>query len=287
MVSYEMQKPCRRKRPRVNLIVPNVPFFVAELRLDRLAEGVLELSFDELTLEPYSTVDSANIRMLVQSVESDTIRRVKIYGISSNEKRRRRFLADSREVYLTERYPKWLEFDVTKVLRHWQRDSTARQVRVEVHCVRCFEDGVLFLPVLPTVLNVLVNSPGKDRDRRSVEQYFKNDRKTDCTEGNKRCCRQEMVFDIGKLKEFDFIIQPKKFDAGVCRGRCPPTYNAAHNHAVFQGLLWKRNKNLIPRVCCAPSKLESLEILTIDEDDPTKLKVRDFEKMIVTECWCS
>lgn len=262
-------------------------FFFSELRFDRISEGILQLSFEEPTIEEYSVIDTANVRMLIEGVNEDVKKRIKVYGVSSNEKHRKKYLIDDKEVYLSERYPKWVEFDVTKALHHWQKDVTLKNINIEIHCIRCVEDDISFYPILPTSLNILVKTFGKDRDRRSLDQYYRNDRKTDCTPNNKKCCRQEMIFDIGKLKEFDFIIQPKKFDAGICRGRCPPTYNAAHNHAVFQGLLWKRSKNLIPRVCCAPNKLESLEILTIDEEDPTKLKVRDYEKMIVTECRCS
>jgi transforming growth factor beta len=112
-------------------------------------------------------------------------------------------------------------------------------------------------------------------------------RRTECRGEAKRCCRHRMTVTFKDLEGFDFIIQPKTFDAGYCKGRCPPRYNPAHHHALLQSLIWKEDRKKAPRPCCAPSKLAELEILYFDENDATKLKVSNWKDMRVLECACS
>lgn len=109
-----------------------------------------------------------------------------------------------------------------------------------------------------------------------------------CDEHNgQKCCRSELQVVFRDLKALDFIIQPKVFDAGYCRGKCPFNYNTASNHAYLQGMLWRNDRKKVPRPCCAPKKLEDLQVLHIDEMDPTKLKVSTWTEMRVLECACS
>lgn len=111
---------------------------------------------------------------------------------------------------------------------------------------------------------------------------------TKCEEHNgQKCCRSEMMVIFRDLKALDFIIQPKSFDAGHCRGKCPFNYNVASNHAYLQGMIWRQDRKKVPRPCCAPKKLEDLQVLHIDEQDPTKLKVSTWTEMKVLECACS
>lgn len=111
---------------------------------------------------------------------------------------------------------------------------------------------------------------------------------TKCEEHNgQKCCRSEMKVVFRDLKSLDFIIQPKSFDAGYCRGKCPFNYNVASNHAYLQGMIWRQDRKKVPRPCCTPKKLEDLQVLHIDEQDPTKLKVSTWTEMRVLECACS
>jgi integrin beta 8 len=95
----------------------------------------------------------------------------------------------------------------------------------------------------------------------------------------------EVVFK--DLEGFGFVLEPKSFDAGYCKGRCPPRYNPAHRHALLQSLIWKQNRDRAPRPCCAPNKLTDLEILHLDEEDNSKLKVSKWKDIGVLECACS
>lgn len=231
-------------------------------------------------------VDHSLLRMLIPPVRDEIITRIQIHQIIKNGKTKKRHLVDSKNVYLSDRDAKWCEFDVTLAVKSWMA-SGEDNLKLELHCPKCNQRRYDLRPVEPAVINVLVNSDST-REKRSVspEFHYRKDRRTDCKVGGKKCCRQEMNFDLDKLG-FSFIIQPKRYDAGICKGRCPPNYNAAHNHAVLQGIMWKKNKTATPRVCCAPSKLTHLEVLTVDEEDPTKLAVRDLPNMIVLECACS
>ncbi|XP_050426074.1 uncharacterized protein LOC126836577 [Adelges cooleyi] len=142
------------------------------------------------------------------------------------------------------------------------------------------------------------------------------------TEHNNKCCREEMRVVFADIPGFDFIIEPKWFDAGLCRGRCPAKYNPATRHAFIQSLLWKQHAPRRqqqeteqaqrygrhrmrhggkrdggdsaaaqppppPKPCCAPSKLDRLQIVHIDELNPTNLKVTTWKEMAVVECACS
>lgn len=117
--------------------------------------------------------------------------------------------------------------------------------------------------------------------------YRRTSRRTDCSHENKRCCRHQMEVVFKELKGFEFIIQPKMFDAGYCRGRCPPRYNPAHHHALLQAMVWKQDRSRAPRPCCAPSRLVEMEVLHVDERDASKLKVSTWSDMRVLECACS
>jgi hypothetical protein len=121
--------------------------------------------------------------------------------------------------------------------------------------------------------------------------------KTDCKgmtfSGKKsRCCRRQMRVDLRDIPGFEFIQQPTTFDAHICVGRCPPRYNPTNDHSLLQSLMHLKTQHLdkadrIPRPCCAPTKMEPLDILHIDENDPTRLRVTHWKNVIVGECSCS
>ncbi|XP_001352269.4 uncharacterized protein mav isoform X1 [Drosophila pseudoobscura] len=108
-----------------------------------------------------------------------------------------------------------------------------------------------------------------------------------CYKVHQRCCRHQLDVIFKEIKGFEFILQPKMFDAGYCHGRCPPRHNPAHHHALLQSLIWQQDSSRAPRPCCAPSKLEVLEILHVDEEHTDKLKISTWSDMQVLECACS
>lgn len=177
--------------------------------------------------------------------------------------------------------PLWTELDLTEAVRSRLFDD-GDSVTLELSCRKCLFPRLVENSSWPGVnLNVITLDNSGSRKKRSS--------RTDCYKDNhrKRCCRHTMDVVFKDLPGFEFIIQPYSFDAGYCKGRCPARYNPAHHHALLQSLIWKQDRQRAPRPCCAPSKLADLEILHLDQDDPSVLKVSTWKNMRVLECACS
>lgn len=211
-----------------------------------------------------------------------------------------RVLLDTRSAHVDRTHPAshWIEFDVSKAIDSWQSGDS--NLGFEIYCDGCDATGLHIvhdmsmyadLPELSPVLNVIGKIIHREKRSRQHRHFLPNSkrkpRKTDCHKENQKCCRHTMDVVFKEIKGFEFIIQPKNFDAGYCRGKCPPRYNPAHHHAVLQSLIWKQDRNKAPRPCCAPSKLVELEVLHVDESDSSKLKVSTWSDMRVLECACS
>jgi hypothetical protein len=123
--------------------------------------------------------------------------------------------------------------------------------------------------------------------------------RTDCRAGRSSppgraaCCRQHMTVKLRELEGFGFIMQPAEFDAFYCRGKCPARYLPRNDHSLLQSLLHLKSAQQqeggarIKRPCCNPSRFESIDILHLDEMDPTRLKVTHWKNIIVSECACA
>lgn len=221
-------------------------------------------------------------------------------------------------------HSQWVQFDATRAVESWLRERQSNQ-GVEVQCDNCFREGARILNGMSSsfhiqdvgaddanlvpVLNIISRLGATYEELRSNEHSnsgegvhhhnlptLPNGRqrtsgvtvaKNSCRKPNQRCCRHSMEVVFKKIKGFEFIIQPKVFDAGYCRGHCPPRYNPAHHHAMLQSLIWKQNPKNAPRPCCAPSKLVELEVLHVDEKDSERLKISTWANMRVVECACS
>lgn len=132
-----------------------------------------------------------------------------------------------------------------------------------------------------------------------------------------RCCLDSMTVDLNQIPGFEFIqqvrvnilthfqisinfynrlftfiiyFQPRIFNAHLCRGRCPPRFNMANDHAMLQSIMHLKTRHQIhgkiPKPCCVGRKFRPLDILHVDDLDPTKLKVTRWKDVIVTECGC-
>lgn len=192
---------------------------------------------------------------------------------------------------------KWIEFDVSKAIFNWLNGEI--NFGFEIYCEHCKQNGIHLIQddtehtsiENGPVLNIVTKIGNREKRSRQHKHMLQNARRkvrrTDCDKDNHKCCRHAMEVVFKEIKEFQFIIQPKIFDAGYCRGKCPARYNPAHHHALLQSLIWKIDKNKAPRPCCAPTKLIELEILHVDEEDNSKLKVSTWSDMRVLECACS
>ena len=98
---------------------------------------------------------------------------------------------------------------------------------------------------------------------------------------------------ISSFAGFEFIQQPKAFDAYMCRGRCPARYNALNDHSLLQSIMHLKTKkhsnsrNRVHKPCCVGTKFQPLDILHVDDKNPSKLKVTHWKNVIVSDCGCA
>ncbi|CAD6239956.1 GSCOCG00002438001-RA-CDS, partial [Cotesia congregata] len=268
--------PGDRRRKRLHTFNATVPSRVKRQAIENEHHHL----FFPVEMPVDSEVEHANLRLFLTTDLEEAPIEVSIYRLTNSS----RHLV-TRETIQRLSGPRWIELDTTEAAAYWHEaleDNLGLELRLESHV----RSNIVFSH---PVFNVFTTSHSSRRRRSAHEQLMSlhKGRRTECRDNNKKCCRHEMTVIFKDIKGFEFIVQPKNFDAGYCKGRCPPRYNPAHHHALLQSLIWKEDKRKAPRPCCAPSKLAELEILYFDENDPTKLKVSSWKNMRVLECACS
>ena len=198
----------------------------------------------------------------------------------------------------------WIHLNMSEAVKHWLSEPYIDN-GILLRCADCNAAGVRFLTggrkqsltsgSKAPRLNVRTEVSGMRRAKRSHKLHGKNQKLADCHDAthakgrkSKRCCRRSMQVRFVDLPKFDFILSPKEFDAFYCSGRCPPRYNPATHHSLFQSLVNLKNVpggQHIPKPCCAPTKLKGLNILHIGEDG--RMKTTFWSDVIVTECGCA
>ncbi|XP_066599575.1 bone morphogenetic protein 4 [Prorops nasuta] len=250
------------------------------------SRDVYSLYFPIEIPEEDASVEHASLRLYLDG-HPEVLRSLEILLYLSSNGDSRKLLHRRRIQPELARNPRWIELDSTEAVSWWHEvglDNAGLELEI-LH-----DDEPIARGISEAVMNVFTRQEANSRQRRAAPDQLMSlhkGRRTECKGDNKKCCRHEMNVIFKDLKGFEFIIQPKTFDAGYCKGRCPPRYNPAHHHALLQSLIWKEDRRKAPRPCCAPSKLAELEILYFDENDPTKLKVSNWKNMKVLECACS
>lgn len=203
-------------------------------------------------------------------------------------------------------YKKWIPLDFTSTVNKWLQEKE-RTLSIDIYCESCSKFGLKIVNNLADQGDEAKNNPALNivgsvvRTKRKTghrkhgqldeakDYTITQPKKTFCRQdGDKKCCRHKWVIDFKELGGYDYIIQPRNFDAGFCDGTCPYKFNVANNHAFFQSLARHHLKNSnVPNVCCAPTRLVDMEVLHIDETDHTRLKVTTMKKMRVMKCSCT
>ena len=195
-----------------------------------------------------------------------------------------------------------LVFDASEVFQSWILDESFNH-GLRIECDLCHKFGLEFTndDVKLSVEVDITDNQAEMTRRASMNDspLFKSNsgsKRIDCPIGNSskkkpRCCRESMKVDFSQLTGFEFIQRPMVFDAFKCQGRCPLRFNAQNDHTVLQSLMHIKTKHYdkedrVHRPCCIGTKFEPLDILHVDDRDPTKLKVTHWKNVIVSECGC-
>lgn len=99
------------------------------------------------------------------------------------------------------------------------------------------------------------------------------------------CARHDLFVDFDQLPFGSWIVQPKRFNAGICRGDCPNPLSRLYyptNHAMLLSLLHERGTS-IQQPSCVPVRLRPLDLLYYDRRE---LVIKRHQGMQVEECGC-
>lgn len=171
--------------------------------------------------------------------------------------------------------------DITHAVQAWVLDDSSNKGVVLV------SEGCKVTSGDTAEIHLLVEQV-KSRQKRSQERRRKKQ--------PKKCRIRPMNVRFEDLAGFDFIYMPREFDASFCKGKCPPRYQPMNDHSLLQSLMYIKSsreafksgeKSKIKKPCCSPSQFESLDILHLDEADPTRLKVTNWKNIRVSQCACA
>ncbi|XP_032349813.1 bone morphogenetic protein 8B isoform X1 [Camelus ferus] len=85
----------------------------------------------------------------------------------------------------------------------------------------------------------------------------------------------------------DWVIAPQGYSAYYCEGECSFPLDScmnATNHAILQSLVHLMKPDVVPKACCAPTKLSATSVLYYDSSNNVIL--RKHRNMVVRACGC-
>ena len=104
----------------------------------------------------------------------------------------------------------------------------------------------------------------------------------------RQCRRKTLNITLDSIGLADWILSPRQFDGGVCRGECryPIAENNEWNtnHGALQAAMHHRFSDRIPKVLCTPAAFAELAVLYFPQ--PDVLKHKRHPNMVVTHCGC-
>jgi hypothetical protein len=140
-----------------------------------------------------------------------------------------------------------------------------------------------------TVGDIKQDKVSASRRKRNAASSKKSEESGKKSSKGKRkpCHRTKFFVDFDLIGWGKWIVYPKRFNAYICKGRCPQPVHANYsptNHALMQSLMRLKKKNGTPRPCCVPTKLTPLSMLYNEESG--QIVVRHHEGMIAKTCGC-
>lgn len=102
------------------------------------------------------------------------------------------------------------------------------------------------------------------------------------------CTRKPLYIGFKDLGWSDWIMAPDGYKASFCGGECKFARhyhaNTSTNHALIQTLVNLMAPSTVPPPCCAPIRLDPLQVLFLDERDNVIMK--KYANMVVNDCAC-
>lgn len=103
-----------------------------------------------------------------------------------------------------------------------------------------------------------------------------------------QCKSKALYIGFKDLGWSDWIMAPEGYKARFCQGECKfasnDHTNASTNHALIQTLVNLMFPKYVPPPCCAPIRLEPLQVLFLNERNSVIMK--KYANMIVNDCAC-
>lgn len=163
----------------------------------------------------------------------------------------------------------YLSYDLTNYLFHNTSQQTLiirRQLWIRNYLQQA---SLIIYSRTPGVF--LLPSPTIKRKKRSIQSG--------------PCSRHDLFVDFNQFSFGAWIVQPKRFNAGICQGDCPNPLSRLYyptNHAMLLSLLYERG-NTIQQPSCVPVRLRPLDLLYYDRRE---LVIKRHQGMQVEECGC-
>ncbi|XP_069693050.1 growth/differentiation factor 8 [Periplaneta americana] len=179
----------------------------------------------------------------------------------------------------------WMKIDLLWTVKIWLEYQELTHA-INVECKTCIMD----VNKSPVALES-EHKPFIIISTKTVKKNRRAKRSINCHPGVSECCRENLYISFADIGWDEWILQPTGYHAYFCRGSCNSaasiTQSGAHHSTLMQRLLLlhsnqARQLDLVP--CCAPTKLSSLQLLYVDNNQT--ITHATLPNMVVESCGC-
>ncbi len=196
-------------------------------------------------------------------------------------------------------------FDITSAVKLWVASEINGTVGLEV-IVYCYSSPqcaqaqsnqadpakVQFLydsedsKKAPRVIVTSKNPIEIEHQRRFRRQLQEGPGVSFCSENQTTCCLKPLTIHFKDDLGFDFVMQPKQFDANYCEGFCPEVSEEYMTPQLFEFLSRLGDSSPAGSIepCCAGNTYSSLEVLMRVNG---VLIIEELQQVIVNSCRCA
>nr|WND63737.1 bone morphogenetic protein 7 [Sinonovacula constricta] len=269
--------------------------------------------FDTSDVSLSETVMGAEFRVYKEAKKSkESACRIEIFRITQGVDPEDKTLEPEVNLTVEWYHEGWLSFNVTGALNAWTRQPNSNlglYLRVtDMQRDRPIEPGKFGLigrkgpldqqafmvgffkmarAIHARVRRAIDKQPNSTPNEAENFYYWGGDSYSMENYRQKACQRRTLYVSFRSLGWEDWIIAPEGYPAFFCGGECTFPLGAhmnATNHAIVQTLVHLTKPAQVPKPCCAPTKLSSIQVLYFDEKSNVILK--KYKNMKVKACGC-